>query len=53
MNTRDAAAYLGLSIRTMERHRQQHTGPLYSRLGGVIRYERRDLDLWRQENKNI
>ena len=37
LNQKQAARILGLSVRTLERHRVAGTGPRYVRLGHVIR----------------
>jgi excisionase family DNA binding protein len=39
----EAAQLLGLSPRTLERHRMAGTGPRFSRLGRLIRYRETDL----------
>ena len=49
-DTRAAAAYLGLSPRTLEKLRWQGGGPAYYLLGGV-RYLRGDLDSWRESRR--
>ncbi len=38
-----AAHFLGLSVRTLERHRLAGTGPRYVRLGRLVRYRQQDL----------
>jgi hypothetical protein len=38
-----AAKLLGLSVRTLERHRVAGTGPRYVRLGRLVRYRQQDL----------
>lgn len=47
----DAAKYLGgenspVSVRTLQRWRMEGTGPVYVRLGRLVRYRQRDLDAW-------
>jgi hypothetical protein len=42
LRTVEAARFLGLSPRTLEKHRS-YTGPLYRKLGGVIVYPRQRL----------
>ena len=44
--TPDAAVHLGLSPRTLEKHRCYGTGPIYRKLGGRIVYAIEDLDAW-------
>ena len=46
LTTPDAATHLGLSPRTLERHRCYGTGPVYRRLGGRIVYAIEDLEAW-------
>ena len=45
-NTRRAAAYLGLSHRTLDGYRVSGEGPAFHRFGNRVRYRRSDLDLW-------
>ena len=46
LNQKQAAGILGISVRTLERHRVAGTGPRFSRLGRLVRYRERDLDDW-------
>ena len=46
LTTREAAAMLRLSERTLERHRTAGTGSRHIALGGAVRYRRRDLLDW-------
>ena len=46
LRTPDAALHLGLSARTLEKHRCFGTGPIYRKLGGRIVYAISDLDAW-------
>jgi hypothetical protein len=46
LRTPDAAVHLGLSARTLEKHRCFGTGPVYRKLGGRIVYAVTDLDAW-------
>ena len=46
LNQRQAAALLGLSVRTLERHRVAGTGPRFTRLGRLVRYRPQDLADW-------
>lgn len=46
LRTPDAAVHLGLSARTLEKHRCFGTGPVYRKLGGRIVYALTDLDAW-------
>lgn len=46
LKTPDAATHLGLSARTLEKHRCYGTGPVFRKLGGRIVYAIDDLDAW-------
>jgi len=46
LRTPDAARFVGLSIRTLEKHRIYGTGPRYSKLGGRVVYRLQDLQAW-------
>ncbi len=42
----DAARFLGISIRTLEKHRTYGTGPVYRKIGGRVVYAVADLQAW-------
>ena len=46
LRTPEAARFLGLSGRTLEKHRTYGTGPRYSKLGGRVIYCLDDLQAW-------
>jgi predicted DNA-binding transcriptional regulator AlpA len=46
LNQNEAAEILGVSVRTLERHRITGTGPQFCRLGRLVRYRECDLDDW-------
>jgi hypothetical protein len=46
LKTPDAAVHLGLSPRTLEKHRCYGTGPIFRRLGGRVVYAIDELDAW-------
>ncbi|MBG0794225.1 helix-turn-helix domain-containing protein [Methylocystis sp. H62] len=46
LRTPEAARFLGLSGRTLEKHRTYGTGPRYSKLGGRVVYRVDDLQAW-------
>jgi predicted DNA-binding transcriptional regulator AlpA len=43
LNQKEAAKLLGVSTRTLERHRVTGTGPRFTRLGRLVRYRQCDL----------
>ena len=46
MRTAEAGQYLGLSGRTLEKHRTYGTGPRYRKIGGRVVYALSDLEAW-------
>ena len=46
LRTPEAARFLGLSGRTLEKHRTYGTGPRYSKIGGRVVYAIEDLQAW-------
>lgn len=46
LNTDQAAFYIGLSRRTLEKMRSEGVGPPFRRHGRYIRYHIDDLDKW-------
>lgn len=46
LRTKEAAEFLSLSARTLEKHRTYGTGPAYKKLGGRVVYAVDDLQAW-------
>lgn len=46
LRTKEAATFLSLSARTLEKHRTYGTGPAYRKLGGRVVYAIDDLQAW-------
>lgn len=46
LRTPEAARYVGLSIRCLEKHRIYGTGPRYSKIGRRVLYRVEDLQTW-------
>lgn len=46
LRTSEAARHLGLSGRTLEKHRTYGTGPIYRKIGGRVVYALSDLQAW-------
>lgn len=46
LRTKEAADFLSLSGRTLEKHRTYGTGPAYKKLGGRVVYAVDDLQAW-------
>ena len=51
MGTREAAAFLGLSPRTLDRYRVTGEGPAFHKFGTRVRYARADLEDWAAERR--
>jgi len=48
LNTKQAAHYVGLSRRTLEKMRLEGRGPASRKHGRIVRYHIADLDAWSQ-----
>lgn len=46
LRTKEAARFLGISLRTLEKHRTYGTGPIYRKIGGRVLYAVEDLQAW-------
>ena len=46
LRTAEAGRFLGLSGRTLEKHRMYGTGPTYRKIGGRVVYAISDLQAW-------
>ena len=46
LRTKEAAEFLSLSARTLEKHRTYGTGPAFRKLGGRVVYSVDDLQAW-------
>ncbi len=53
LNTREAAAWLSLSPRTLDRYRVSGDGPVFHRFGGRVRYLVADLETWASARRRV
>lgn len=53
LRTPEAARFLSLSHRTLEKHRTYGTGPAYRKLGGRVVYALDDLQAWADRGARI
>ena len=53
MKEAEAAAYLGVKPRGIQTHRRHGTGPNYCMPGGVIRYNRAELDSYMRDGEVV
>ena len=51
LSTRQAAEYLGLSTRTLDRYRVSGAGPKFHKFGNRVRYARADVEAWAAERR--
>jgi predicted DNA-binding transcriptional regulator AlpA len=51
LSEKQTAEYLGLSVKTIQRHRGTGLGPAYIKAGGRVLYDLHDLDNWMQRHK--
>ena len=49
LRTPEAGRHLGLSGRTLEKHRTYGTGPRYRKIGGRVVYALSDLEAWAEQ----
>lgn len=53
LRTPEAARFLGLSGRTLEKHRTFGTGPTYKKIGGRVIYSLGDLQTWAERGAKV
>ncbi|TAJ71714.1 MAG: DNA-binding protein [Phenylobacterium sp.] len=53
LRTNEAADWLGLSGRTLEKHRTFGTGPSYRKIGGRVVYAIDDLQAWADRGARV
>lgn len=53
VRTAEAGRYLGLSGRTLEKHRTYGTGPRYRKIGGRVVYAVSDLEAWADQGAQV
>lgn len=46
LTEREAASLASLSVRTLQTWRVRGGGPQFAKLGGAVRYRRRDIEAW-------
>ena len=51
LRTPEAARFLGLSHRTLEKHRTYGTGPVYRKIGGRVVYVLAELEAWAEQGR--
>ncbi len=46
MNTNELAEYLGIAVSTIVDYRLKGIGPVYVKIGHLVRYRKADVDNW-------
>ena len=46
LTTKEVADYLDIAISTLMQYRVNGTGPIYIKLGQLVRYRKSDVDTW-------
>ncbi len=46
MNTNELAEYLGIAVSTIVDYRLKGIGPVYVKIGHLVRYRKVDVDNW-------
>lgn len=46
MNTNELAEYLGIAVSTIVDYRLKGIGPVYVKIGHLVRYRKADVDSW-------
>lgn len=49
---RETAAYLGSSVSALSQYRALGIGPLYFKIGKMVRYRISDIDKWLEDKKS-
>lgn len=50
--TKEVAEYLDIAISTLMQYRVNRTGPIYIKLGQLVRYRKADMDAWLKAREN-
>ena len=53
LTTSEVSQRLSVNVRTLERWRQNHTGPAYAKINGRVLYSQRDIEAWFDENRTL
>lgn len=51
LNVQEASVVVGLSVPTMNRFRTKGGGAPFYKLGGLVRYDRKELELWMRSRR--
>ena len=51
LTTQQLAEYLGVAVSTLIQYRRDGNGPIYIKLGHLVRYRMQDVERWLDEKK--
>ncbi len=51
LDTKELSEYLGIAVSTILEYRMQGRGPVYIKLGHLVRYKVADVDAWLESQK--
>ena len=46
LTTKEVAEYLDIALSTVKQYRVNRTGPVYIKVGPLVRYRKADVDTW-------
>ena len=51
LSTKELSEYLGVAVSTIVEYRMNNSGPIYAKLGHLVRYNKSDVDAWVDSRK--
>lgn len=51
LSTKELSEYLGIAVSTIIEYRMNNKGPIYAKLGHLVRYKQSDVDAWVESRK--
>ena len=51
LTTKEVAEYLDIALSTVKQYRVNRTGPVYIKVGPLVRYRKSDVDAWLKDKE--
>ena len=51
LSTKELSEYPGVAVSTIVEYRMNNSGPIYAKLGHLVRYKKSDVDAWVDSRK--
>ena len=51
LTTKEVAEYLDIALSTVKQYRVNRTGPVYIKVGPLVRYRKSDVDVWLKDKE--